>query len=147
MLAGWHGCEGVARLLLARGADARLRDSVGASALMKACERGHEAVVRVLLSSGGACAGSADSGGNDRGSGAAAHTASELDAQDALGMTALMHASAAGHAAIARLLLKCGADAALLSNTGHSALEWARLAGASGAGALAVLEELAGAAS
>lgn len=53
-----------------------------------------------------------------------------------------MHASAAGHAGIVRLLVDSGADTNVVSNTGHTTLDWARLAGAQGAGVLAELFEL-----
>lgn len=94
-LACYHGCEGVTRELLARGADARLCDSAGESALMKACYRGHASVVLVLLlrdSDGGGGGGydSSGGGGEDGGRGErGGGTRTDLDAQDANGMTAL----------------------------------------------------------
>jgi len=92
--------------LLALGADARLRDARGVTALMFACLPGEGAppeaaveVARLLLDAG-----------------------APLDAQDLAGQSALMYASSQVHVPLVRLLLALGARVDARSATGRSAL-------------------------
>ena len=55
-------------------------------------------------------------------------TASDVNARDRMGNTALIYAASGGHAEIVRLLLMSGADAAARNDAGASALERAALA-------------------
>lgn len=50
---------------------------------------------------------------------------SQLDAQDEVGRTALMHAAAAGHTTAVLYLLQNGADPNMADDLGHTALHWA----------------------
>jgi ankyrin repeat protein len=76
------------------------RDSNGRTALSWAAERGHEAVVRLLLEKG-----------------------ADVEAKTTFGETALPIAARGGHEAVVRLLLEKGAD--VEANNGWTALHWA----------------------
>jgi hypothetical protein len=135
MFAAMRGAADCVAALLARGCDARRANSAGLTALMAAASQGHTTVVAALLSS---------LASGNLASGAAAECksgaiASDVDASDARGRTALHYAvahvaSAGGEAAagaaqqrrqmelatveIADQLLGHGADPFALSNAG-----------------------------
>ena len=95
--------EGIAKLLIAQGADANASDEMGASVLMHAAWHGQEAVARMLLEAG-----------------ARANAASED------GNTALMNAVWRGHAGMVRILLAAGADVNAAKKDGFTALKFAK---------------------
>jgi cytohesin len=102
-LAATAGHAATAAALLAHGADAAAQTpDMGETALMIACARGDDAMVRALLPSPppGAC----------------------LEAVDAVGMRALHHAVVAGRASVVERLLGAGADVEARSGRGETAL-------------------------
>ena len=98
-----HGA--IVRLLLARGADPTLTDSVACTPLYFAASCDRMEIVRCLLAHGG----------------------SPIDAVTSTsGLSALAIASFHGHAEVARLLLEAGADPTISDKDGDTPLSWAR---------------------
>jgi ankyrin repeat protein len=121
--AAFQGDAEVARVLLARGADAGVKDPRGATALMLAAEGGHLAVVRLLVPSG-----DADARGEAlRCAAGAGHLTMvvwlldeagvELEYRGTDGRTPLTCAVLGGHAALAEELLRRGAHLEARSST------------------------------
>jgi ankyrin repeat protein len=121
-----------ARTLLADGWEGIQTESDGWTALMLAAEKGHEAVVRVLLE-GGANPESAGAGGvtalmvasqnsHDAVVEALLEGGADPDATDSQGVTALMMASQKGHEMVASLLYETGADLNRAAEGGWTAL-------------------------
>ena len=84
------------------GVDARIAEFNDATLLMAAANRGHEAMVRMLLQRG-----------------------ASVNLQDSLGLTALMHAAIDGHTTIVQALLDARTDASLQAESGGTALMFA----------------------
>ncbi len=106
MLAANCGHERVVELLLRRGAEINLQDSIGITALMAAARNGCERVVNLLIRRG-----------------------AEVNLQDSDGFTALMNAALLNHTAIVRRLLRAGADAAARTASGKTAPQMAKAKG------------------
>ncbi|KAF7502472.1 hypothetical protein GJ744_005687 [Endocarpon pusillum] len=115
------------------------QDSQGQRPLGYAASRGHETVVRLLLTYGadvnakGQRGGTALQGAADRGDEAVvrlllAHGA-DVNAKDQSGGTALQEAAIGGHKAVVRLLLAHGADVNTKSERGRTALQGAAVRG------------------
>jgi ankyrin repeat protein len=135
-LSSQEGKLEVVRELLARCADVNARHNNGGTALMTASQQGHAAVVRELLARGADVSASSIRGRT------ALYAASfsgrcevlrellkrdgvDANAQSNDGCTPLMAACGDGHLAAATLLIDSGANLALLSNHGWSALRCA----------------------
>lgn len=129
-----NGQAAVAHLLLSRAGDAPQRKR----ALLEACANGHTEVVELLLSADGAtllhdCADPrrrtplilAAAGGHFEVARALLKAGSGVAHKDALGWSALAHASAVGHAALVAELLNGGADVNALDVHGNSPLSLA----------------------
>ena len=112
--AAGFGYAEIASLLMRAGATGNMRNPGGYTVLARASEKGHVDVVGLLLDSG------VDP---DSPIQPAPHAPGEFSPSRDAGMTPLMLASYNGHAAVVRELLKRGADAALRSHCGHTALE------------------------
>jgi hypothetical protein len=104
MIASTLGQASVVRELLVRGADVNARDNDGFTALHVASYNGRADSMRELLKR---------------------HDV-DINAQNGSGDTPLITACFQGHLIAATLLIGHGADLALLSNTGRSALFWAK---------------------
>ncbi|KAB5522809.1 hypothetical protein GE09DRAFT_493396 [Coniochaeta sp. 2T2.1] len=105
-LAARFGAVGLLRLLLARGADLRLQDAAGRTALHWAVRGGFlDAVLAILQHQ--------------------QQQGVEVDARCALGRTPLQWAAKHGHTPVVRILIDCGADPAAESADGRTALHWA----------------------
>jgi ankyrin repeat protein len=98
----WRDNKKATERLLALGADVKLVDKDGDTALHGAAETGNVEIMRMLL----------DKGANP-------------NAKNNQGGTPLMWAAVFGNEDAARLLLSRGADASLKDNDGITALEWA----------------------
>jgi uncharacterized protein len=140
--AAFNGDDRLVNLLLAEGADADATDRTGRSAIVYAAAKGFTGIVGALLDHGVAVD-ARDAHQLTPLMWAAGHTAdvparaglatielllardAELDLADDRGRTALMIASEAGHAEIAALLVKQGADPTRLDQAGLSAMDLA----------------------
>ena len=56
MLAVVGGHSAAVNTLLGAGADANVQDNLGSNALVEACRRGHEGLIRLLVDNGAKCA-------------------------------------------------------------------------------------------
>lgn len=101
--AALSGRSGVALTLLEHGADKDALDDVGDTPLMKASERGNQAVVYTLLAAG-----------------AKFNIRSKHD-----GRSALLLAATHGHEDIVYALFESGADVDMADHNGHTPLIWA----------------------
>ena len=101
-LAAERGHEGVARLLLEKGAGLDSKDTYGRTPLSCAAENGHEAVVRLLLEKG-----------------------AELDSKSTYSRTPLSYAAEIGYEAVVRLLLEKGAELDSKDIDGRTPLSYA----------------------
>ena len=121
MAAGWNGNTQAVQMLLAKGANAKAasRPVMGLPVRNGASEFG--SLTALLMS---APFGPPEMIGNLLDAG------SDVNARDVRGMTPLMLAVAADHqdAAVIKMLLEHGADAAAQSKIGDSAVDWARKA-------------------
>lgn len=109
--------------LLRRGCDPNGADGSGWSALHYAAEYGQLAVIDLLASS--APSTPTESESNDTSS----LPMLAVNARDAFGWTALLCAAANGHTSVVDRLLSLGADLALTTTDGRSALHWACIRG------------------
>src|ERR1044072_1059507 len=98
----WRDNKKATERLLALGADVKLVDKDGDTALHGAAETGNVEIMRMLLDKG-----------------------ADPNAKNNQGGTPLMWAAVFGNEDAARLLLSRGADASLKDNDGITALEWA----------------------
>ena len=98
----WRDDKERTEKLLAHGADVKLQDADGDTALHGAAQNGNVEIMRLLL----------DKGAN-------------ANVKNKLGGTPLMWAAVFGHDDAARLLLSRGADASLKDNDGITAAQWA----------------------
>ncbi|HVA67650.1 MAG TPA: ankyrin repeat domain-containing protein [Elusimicrobiota bacterium] len=106
MIAADCGHSRIVNLLISRGASLNERTGCEETALILACKNAHESSARPLVEAG-----------------------ADLNAGELFkGMTALMFAAYHGQTCIVRLLLEAGADAALKSKDGMTALDFARTA-------------------
>jgi ankyrin repeat protein len=96
-LAAYYGHEEMVSTLLSSGADVYRRNPSGDTALLNASERGHVAVVRLLVRSMGGCG---------------------LNEQDRYERTALWWACYGGYADVVRALLLAGADHTIADHDG-----------------------------
>lgn len=100
ILAAEQGNETRVQDCLAKGADIDAHDTLnGSTALIKAAENSHTAILKLLLEAG-----------------------AEKDARSRYGFTALMEASVKGHTAIVQLLLEAEADKDASATFGETAL-------------------------
>ncbi len=108
LLAAANNNLAVAKLLLAHGADARVKSPGNYSALHLAADKGNPELVRLLLDHG-----------------------AEVNGQDGEGRTPLILAAAAErlHPEVVRLLLDKGADLRVKGQDGLTAADWARKKG------------------
>jgi cytohesin len=106
--------EAVVASLLDRGADPRIKDTDGMTALVWATLHGHPAFAAILKQRGaGAWTGTKTHDNPASGVGIMGRLldrGAEIDAQDSLGKTALMHAAERGLEHKVALLLRRGAD-------------------------------------
>lgn len=121
------GHESIVKKLLEKGADPSILDSHGKNALVKACERGYDSIVDILLER-------STSLDKDKGLLAAAaydqlHIAQKLvqsgadvNAQDEKSQSPLIVASSKGHTSICEYLLQHGADVTPKDDQGGTAL-------------------------
>ena len=119
-IAAYFGLGGIIIRLLRDRYDPDLQDSYGWTPLSWAAERGHEAVVKLLLETGKVDVDSKDSNGRTPLSRAAegGHEAVakllletgkvDVDSKDSNGRTPLLRAAEGGHEAVVKLLLKTG---------------------------------------
>lgn len=98
----WRDNQKATERLLALGADVKLRDADGDTALHGAAETGNVEIMRRLLDKG-----------------------ADPNAKNKLGGTPLMWAAVYGNDDAAQLLLSRGADPSLKDNDGITAVEWA----------------------
>jgi len=98
----WRDNKKATERLLALGADVKLQDKDGDTALHGAAETGNVEIMRLLLDKG-----------------------ADPNAKNKEGGTPLMWAAVFGNDDAARLLLSRGANASLKDNDGITALEWA----------------------
>jgi len=98
----WRDNKKATERLLALGADVKLQDKDGDTALHGAAETGNAEIMRLLLDKG-----------------------ADPNAKNKQGGTPLMWAAVFGNDSVAWLLLSRGADASLKDNDGITALEWA----------------------
>jgi len=98
----WRDNKKATERLLALGADVKLQDKDGDTALHGAAETGNVEIMRMLLDKG-----------------------ADPNAKNKQGGTPLMWAAVFGNDDAVRLLLSRGADASLKDNDGITALEWA----------------------
>jgi Raf kinase inhibitor-like YbhB/YbcL family protein len=133
------GEVGVARALVAGGADVNAKDAEGVTPLMRAASAGRGDMVRLLLTSG------ADPNAKASGAVTALMMASlggymdavapliaarsDVVAKDSQGRTALMAAASSGDAAIVEALLKAGADVKAEDASSSTALTYAAAEG------------------
>jgi hypothetical protein len=96
------GNESMARLLLERGADMAVRDSLGQTALHVAVENEHKGVIELLLENN-----------------------ADLNIQDSIGRTALFHAVQAGNVEVAKKLLEVFVDTNIKDMYGNAPLHLA----------------------
>ncbi len=101
--AAYLGAEGVARLLLEKGAEVGTRNQDGSSPLHAAALMGHASIVELLAEHGG-----------------------DVDVRDAKGATPLHIAAFLGRVEVAASLLKVSADWTLRDNGGQTALDVTR---------------------
>lgn len=104
MFAAAADCEECVRLLLDRGADARIKSKSGLTALIPAAYQGNPVVVKLLLAA-----------------------RADVNAADERGFTPLMMAanSKTKNAEVVRLLLEHGADVKAKDSAGRTAADWA----------------------
>lgn len=121
------GHESIVKKLLAKGADPSILDSHGKNALVKACERGYESIVDILLERSTAL---------DKDRGLLAATAydqlhvvekltqngADVNYQDEKSQSPLLVAASKGHLSICQYLLGKGADLTTKDQQGCSAL-------------------------
>lgn len=100
-LSASKGNVSMTRLLLERGANTAIQDSMGQTALHLAVEQGQTKVVQLLLT----CAGK-----------------ETVNVRDSIGRTALFKAVESGHSDIVRALLKASIDVNARDIYGHAAL-------------------------
>lgn len=98
----WRDNQKATERLLALGADVKLQDKDGDTALHGAAETGNVEIIRMLLDKG-----------------------ADINAKNNQGGTPLMWAAVFGNADAVKLLLSRGANASLKDNDGVTALEWA----------------------
>lgn len=98
----WKQREDVVKALLERGADPKLADADGDTALHGAAQRGNPKLAEMLLAKG-----------------------ANPNAKNKVGGTPLMWAGTYGHQDVARVLLEKGADATLKDEDGMTASAWA----------------------
>jgi ankyrin repeat protein len=98
----WRDNQKAAERLLALGADVKLVDADGDTALHGAAETGNVEIIRLLLDKG-----------------------ADVNAKNKEGGTPLMWAAVFGNDEAARLLLSRGADPSLKDNDGITAVQWA----------------------
>ena len=121
VLAARRGHLQTVQALLRRGADVHLPDKNGLTALMWACNRGHDAIIPLLIASGER---------NERdGMPQRLATDDQRLATDKEGMTALMHAAHNGHVQAAEILVVEGWDLLDRNNHGMTALMLAARSG------------------
>jgi ankyrin repeat protein len=137
LLAAYRGRVPVVSFLLEGGADVNAPNNRGYTPLMAAAREGRRDTVDLLIDSG-AEVNSADTDGLTALIWAAGYcsdsrvledlirSGASVDAQDANGMTALIWAASMGLSDNVRVLLENGADPALTSQDGRSALSEAR---------------------
>jgi ankyrin repeat protein len=111
-IASRNGCEGAVCELLARGARLDVSDRAGLTALHRAAEFGHDAVIALLC--------------------AAAPGGSQVDARGKFGHSPLMLASKNGREGAVRALLACGARLEPHDSVGWTALHLASDGGHAG---------------
>lgn len=99
LIASANGHEKIVDILLSKGADVKMRDERGATALHHAAQSGHSAIVEMLINAG--C---------------------DLDAVDKNKWTPLMNACYWANEAALLVLLKAGADSNLRNVDGRTAL-------------------------
>jgi ankyrin repeat protein len=97
--AAWEGEVKSTKSLLAKGTNANIEDSTGATPLLYAAFRGHEEIVESLISNG-----------------------AKVNAQDISGKTALFYSILNGHEDIIEFLLGKGADVNLGDQDGRTPL-------------------------
>lgn len=112
------------RELLSRGCDPNGTDGSGWSALHYVAEYGQLAVVDLLASSSSSNFTESDANGTSLLS-----PSLQINARDAYGWTALLCAAANGHTTVVERLVALGADLALTTTDGRSALHWACIRG------------------
>ena len=98
----WRDNKERVEKLLARGADVKIQDNDGDTALHGAAQTGNVEIMRILLDKG-----------------------AEVNAKNKQGGTPLMWTAVYGNDDAARLLLSRGADASLKDNDGITAVQWA----------------------
>jgi ankyrin repeat protein len=105
MIAAWEGHTEIVKLLFEKGADIKVKDNFGRTALMMAAS-GHTNVVKFLL-----------------------EKSANVNDKDNIGGTALMIAAQNGHTEIVNLLIEKGAELNARSNDGRTALGAAKRMG------------------
>jgi uncharacterized protein len=137
--AAYHDHLHIARYLLGEGAQVNVGDGTS-PALRKACTRGHQAMLELLLEAGAdavtpnelgctplMCAASGGHAGTIRA--LLAHGCGDIDARDDTGWTALPCACHYNRAGAVLLLLEAGADMRIANTEGRTPLDRARSRG------------------
>jgi ankyrin repeat protein len=106
-LAAWFGLKDIIIVLLQNGYVPDTQDSHGRTPLSYSAERGHVAVVKLLLRTENV----------------------EVDPKDDDNQTPLLWAALEGHEVVVKLLLKKGADTAAADRHGWTPLHWASQSG------------------
>ncbi|RYP02732.1 hypothetical protein DL764_005662 [Monosporascus ibericus] len=143
----WAGHEAIVKLLVENDVNVNSKDTNGRTPLLRAAERGHEAIVKLLLGKGADLHSAAKTGHQtivklllERGADvtSAARTGHEavvkllvdkgvnVEAKDnAYGQTLLSSAAGKGHQAVVMLLLEKGANVEAKDRNGRTPLSWA----------------------